>query len=179
MNAWENPHESINWNTKHNSQKCFYHFHFSNFVTFEVSDQLWSDVKWSRPGGDNGGIAEKCKSSVTSKTLLTVAWDTTPPTPIFLEENTVDVFSLDELVLSTDFKKLFIDEVVWAAFAITEIKTPDSLKLWIITCKDHHYFWKRELDNVPQWAYHGMDWKHIWYIQVKKQKTSFKKASLP
>ena len=79
----------------------------------------------SRPGGDNGGIAEGIEPSMTSKILLAVAWDT-PPASIFLVP---DLAFLVELLLSTDFKKLSFDNVVSAAFAITERKAPDSLKL--------------------------------------------------
>jgi hypothetical protein len=64
---------------------------------------------WS--GGDNGGIAEGIESSITSKILLPIAWDT-PPASIFLEDNISDLVFLVELLLSTDFKKLSFDIVV-------------------------------------------------------------------
>lgn len=65
----------------------------------------------SGPGGDCGGIAAGCESSMNSKTLLAVAWDSPLPASIFLEDIIPDEVVLDELLLSTDFKKLSFDKV--------------------------------------------------------------------
>lgn len=100
--------------------------------------------KSCRPGGDKGGIAEWWESSsVISKTFLAVAWDS-PLLPIFLEEMTPDAISLEELLLSMDFKKLSFDTLVCIADSITELKTPDSLRLWIMTCRER----LNEFENI-------------------------------
>lgn len=85
-----------------------------------------SMAKWSMLGGDKGGIAELWKAvSVKSNTFLAVAWDSASLT-IFLEE-----IALDVLLLSTDDKNLAFDVFI-CADEITELKTPDSLKPWMM-----------------------------------------------
>lgn len=92
--------------------------------------------KSCRPGGDKGGIAKGWESnSVISKTFLPFVW-VSLLLPIFLEEITPDDSTLEELLLSTDFKKLSFETLVFIADAIVVLKTPDSLRLWIITWRE-------------------------------------------
>lgn len=115
------------------------------------------------PGGDNGGMAEGKESSMNSKTLLVSAWNSLPA-PIFLEF-IPDVIVLDELLLSTDFKKSSFVLLSWEALAIKELKAPDSLKLWMITWKQQISFWI--CFNILQDNYEenskqvNIPWEHI------------------
>lgn len=83
-------------------------------------------------GGDNGGTAAASSAafvSISSTFLADVCCCLLLPT--FLEARVVGETTLDELLLSMDAKNLSF-EIVVGAFAITELKTPDSLNPWIM-----------------------------------------------
>lgn len=89
----------------------------------------------SRLGGDNGGIAERSeRSSRISRTLLAVAWESPLLIPTFREDKTPESIGLEELLLSTDDKNWSLASVFWTADEITELKMPEFLNPWIMTC---------------------------------------------
>lgn len=97
----------------------------------------------STPGGDNGGTATSWNEEDSiSKTFLTVAWDSLV-LPAFLEGRDTEATALDELLLSIDCKKLSLESV--GADAMTELKTPDSLKLCTMTWREIHQEMSLEL----------------------------------
>lgn len=83
-------------------------------------------------GGDNGGTANSWRMLESiSNVLLAVEWEPLS-LPIFLESSTVFAEeALEELLLSTDAKKLSFDRDPWAE-AMTDPNTPDSLNPWMI-----------------------------------------------
>lgn len=64
---------------------------------------------------------------MNSRTLLAVPCESV--IPIFLDEKALlDIFVREELLLSTDDKNFSFERLACSASAITELKTPDSLK---------------------------------------------------
>ena len=143
ISAWatigKNPIE--NWETKKHlistaaKPVCFFHtlwWGLGHCDSEESCTSIWKSSS-SKPGGDNGGTANGWEgSSVNSKTLLAVAWESLS-LPIFLEVIAPDVDSLEELLLSTDDKNWSFERFVCAADEITELKTPDSLNPRMMT----------------------------------------------
>lgn len=90
----------------------------------------------STPGGDSGGTATSWNAAdLIDKTFLVAAWDSLF-LPAFLEERVTEPAALDELLLSIDSRKFSLERD--GADAMTELKTPDSLKLWIMTWRPVH-----------------------------------------
>lgn len=88
----------------------------------------------SNPGGDSGGTATWWNATDSiDKAFLVAAWDSLV-LPTFLEVEgrvVTEATALDELLLSIDSRKFSLESD--GADAMTELKTPDSLKLWIMT----------------------------------------------
>jgi len=86
----------------------------------------------SNPGGESGGTAASWDTTVVSKpkTFLAVAWFSLL-LMVFLDCIDSEATVLEELLLSTDARNLSRESVVGADW-ITELKTPDSLKPWIM-----------------------------------------------
>lgn len=93
------------------------------------------------PGGDNGGTAALWDAaSAISNAFRAVAWDSLL-LPNFRDGRDSEATALDELVLPMVDKNLSFDRVV-GADAITELKTPDSLKPWMMAWKK--YGWRNK-----------------------------------
>ena len=114
----------------------------NNFIMMDNTYVDGTGRSLSRLGGDNGGIAERSeRSSRNSRTLLAAAWESPPLLiPIFREDITRDLIGLEELLLSTDDKNWSLASVFWTADEITELKMPEFLKPWIMTCKYNKTF---------------------------------------
>lgn len=90
----------------------------------------------STTGGDSGGTATSWNAADSiDKTFLVAASDSLVLPP-FLEERVTEPAALDELLLSIDSRKFSLERD--GADAITELNTPDSLKLWIMTWRAVH-----------------------------------------
>jgi len=90
----------------------------------------------STSGGDSGGTATSWNAADSiDRTFLVAAWDSLI-LPAFLEERVTEPVALDELLLSIDSRKFSLERD--GADAMTELKTPDSLKLWTMTWRPVH-----------------------------------------
>ena len=78
-------------------------------------------------GGDNGGTAASWAALASISSTFLVDALCSLLLPIFLKAKDMEGTALDELLLSMDAKNLSLERVV-GAVAITELKTPDSLK---------------------------------------------------
>jgi len=85
----------------------------------------------STTGGDSGGTATSWNAAdSTDRAFRVAAWDSLV-LPTFLEGRVTEAETLEELLLSIDSRKFSLESD--GADAMTELKTPDSLKLWIMT----------------------------------------------
>jgi len=89
------------------------------------------------PGGDCGGTANSWNTEDSrSKTFLAVACDSLV-LPTFLDGRDKEATALVELLLSIECKNFSLESD--GADAMTELNTPDSLKLCIMTCRQIHW----------------------------------------
>lgn len=95
-------------------------------------------TKWksSKAGGDNGGTAA-AKESKTPRIFLATASDSLMPALPALSEFLVAKlnFSEEVLLLGCSVEVMGCSLELFLEDAITERKTPDSLKPWIMDCE--------------------------------------------